>query len=94
MSCGTCACLKGPFFGETLASIRPYHSKERNHHTHSALRLSLRGINHFLELEFRRKADAVRCSKFIDGRSNGREGDRACQLDLSSMSAMEKNRVQ
>ena len=49
------ACLEGPFFGETLASIRPCHSKERNHHTHNAMcresRRSLQSIDYLLELE-------------------------------------------
>ena len=27
ISCGTCAFVEGPFFGETLASTRPGHAK-------------------------------------------------------------------
>ena len=36
MSYGTCACLGGPFFGESLASTRPFHSREINQSTHNA----------------------------------------------------------
>ena len=36
MSYGTCACLGGPFFGESLASTRPFHSREINRSTHNA----------------------------------------------------------